>query len=128
MKKKINKIKKKEKSIYKFGELFSLFFSIWCIDFLTTIIALNFSLFEGKFVEVNPIANWFFSLGLIGWVIAFLYSLSIIALVSFLLIKLINIPKNENTKLSLWLLSIITFMVIEINIIWGNMTLMIGNL
>lgn len=114
-----------EKKTYQTSKLFSILFPIWCIDFITTVIALNF--FEG-FIEINPIPNWLFSFGVIGWIFAFLYSFILILLLSYFIIRVINMFKNENFKLSLYVLSIILFIILESFTIVNNINLMLNSL
>jgi len=111
---------------YKTSELFLVFFAVWCIDFFTTIMALNLKIFEGKFYEVNPISNWFFSLGLFGWVLAFMFSFVMLFIFSWGIIRLINKLKSEDLKFSLWIGVIVLFILFEGNVIFNNINLMMG--
>ena len=112
----------------KAKDLFYIFFSIWCVDFLTTILALNLSMFEGKFYEMNPLSNWFFSFGLIGWIGAFVFSFITISLLCFLETKLINRVRNENMRFNLYILLIFLFVLFEGNVIVNNINLMLFNM
>ncbi len=53
--------------------------SVMSIDFITTIIALNF---RTQLVESNPINAFFFSFGVLGWIVSIFFSFSCIYLFS----------------------------------------------
>ena len=114
------------KKVYRVSDLFYLFFAVWCVDFATTILALNLSRFDGMFYEVNPLSSWFFSFGVIGWMGAFLFSFTTLLVISFLIIKLINSMKSEDAKFSLWIGAIVMFLIFEGNVIFNNIMLMTG--
>ena len=118
-------MKQEKKFKAKTKDLFYIFFSVWCIDFITTVLALNLKVFEGKLTEGNPIANWFFSFGLIGWITAFLFSFSLIFLLCFLGTKLINSLKNEKLKVLSFMLFFSLFVLFEFIAILNNIILML---
>jgi len=67
---------------YNWEYLFYLFSIIWSIDFILTIIALN--LRKEEVYEANLISAFFYSNGLAGYIINFIFCLSIIFLLCFL--------------------------------------------
>ena len=115
-----------QKKLYKVSDLFYIFFAVWCVDFVTTIVALNLKRFDGLFYEVNPLSNWFFSHGVIGYMGAFLFSFTTLLILSFFIVKLINSLKSEDLKVSVWLGMIVLFIIFEGNVIFNNITLMSG--
>ena len=117
---------KVEKRIYKCVDMFYIFFIIWLVDFMTTILALNLPALEGKLVELNPIVNWFHSFGFIGWVGAFFYSVMGIFLLSFFVTTLINYLKNETLKHNIWILVIGIIVMVETIAILNNIWWMLS--
>lgn len=64
-------------------QIFSIIFGIWFIDFLTTAYFMNFTTLS----EGNKIVKYFFSLGLIGWVITFFYAAFCYLIFTILIVK-----------------------------------------
>ena len=112
----------------KAKDLFYIFFSVWCLDFFTTILALNLNVFEGKFYEMNPLSAWFYSFGLIGWIGAFCFSFLTIFIICFLETKFVNRIRNENMRFNLYILLIFLFVLFEGNVIVNNINLMLFNM
>ncbi|GEM_PF-3043573 len=104
---------------YKWSYLFYLFSIIWSIDFILTILALN--LRAGEVYEANLISAFFYSNGIIGYIINFIFCLSVIFLLSFFVTKLINRLKNKIHKKVMWVLIIIIFVLIEGGVIINNL-------
>ena len=71
--------------------IFLFLFTLYTLDYLSTVIALN--LMSG-FSEANPVHSYLFSLGLGGWIISFI----ITALVVYLLALIIEKGKNVIVK------------------------------
>jgi len=121
------KIKKLDevKFIPNWKNLYMIFISIWGIDFFTTIIALNLPRYAGKLYEINPLSAWFYQFGLIGWIGAFLYSMITLFLLSWGVCKLLNKLKNQNYKINLYYAIIILFVVLEGNVIFNNLMMLL---
>lgn len=56
--------------------VFLSFVAIYMLDFITTVIAL--CLFDGKFIEANPLQAQFFALGWYGWFMSLFFTFSIL--------------------------------------------------
>lgn len=102
----------------KIKQIFGIFTSIWIIDFILTVIALN----KFGFIERNPIAGFFYSMGLFGYVFFFLLAIGFLFVISILLHKISYNKYNLNPKLSLGLgisiFCVIAFVVILNNLYW----------
>lgn len=103
---------------YSWKNLFFIFFILWNIDFILTIILLNFR--EG-FYEANFISAFLYSLGVIGYMINFIFCMLIIFLLSFLVTKLVNRLKGEKYKRTMHYIIIILFILIEGMVILNNL-------
>jgi len=104
---------------YNWEYLFYLFSIIWSMDFILTIIVLNWR--KGEVYEANLISAFFYSNGIIGYIINFIFCLSIIFLLSFFVTKLVNKLKNKIHKKVMWILVIIIFVLIEGGVIINNL-------
>jgi len=105
--------------------MFIIFAFVFSVDFLTTTLALNLSKFEGMFVELNPIASYFQSFGLIGYMGNFVFSLILLYLVSLVICKLLTKIKNDDYRKNLYMGMIILYLFIELAIIGNTIWLMI---
>ena len=83
--------KKKENKKYPYKKnkvnpkkIFSIMFGIWIIDFITTIIGVNFFGFK----ESNPLPAFLYSFGIIGWFSMFFFTGFILYSYSLLLSKI----------------------------------------
>jgi len=110
-----------EKFIPNRIKMFKIFMFVWSLDFLTTIIALNLDKYSGLLYETNPISNWFFSFGFLGYIGAFLYSLTTLFLLSWVICKLINKRiKSKGLKMNIYYGTIILFCIFEGSAIFNN--------
>ena len=108
--------------------LYIIFISIWCIDFLTTIISLNLPRYAGKLYETNPLSAWLFGFGFIGWVGAFVYSMTTIFLISYSVCWLLNKRiKTDDLRFNLYLAVLFIFILFEGNAIFNNLGLLMAN-
>ncbi|GAH06432.1 unnamed protein product [marine sediment metagenome] len=108
---------------YNYKNLFYLISLVWVVDFILTIIALNFK--EGLY-EYNFISAFFYSNGIIGYIINFILCMSILFFMSFFVCKLINRLKGERYKKILWYVVITLFLLTEGVIIINNIWLLIN--
>ena len=120
----MKKIRQEEIWIPKWADLFTILISVWVVDFITTILALNLKIFDGQFQELNPFSAWLFGFGFWGWVIAFAYSTITFFLLSFFSCKLLKRLKSEDYKRNLYYAILFFFIVVEGNAIFNNITLM----
>ena len=104
--------------------LYTILISVWLMDFWTTVLALNLPRFKGVLTELNPLGNYFFSLGWWGYAIAFIYSFITIFCLSFFSCKLINRLKNEDFRANLYYGIMFLFILLEGNAIYNNIIMM----
>jgi len=103
---------------YSWKNIFYIFSLMWIVDFTLTIILLNL---RTGFYEANFISAFLYSLGVIGYIINFILCLSVILLLSFLVIKLINKLQGEKYKRTLYYIVMILFILIEGIVILNNL-------
>jgi len=122
------KIKKQLK--IKLRYVFFILVGIWTVDFITTIIALNF--FIG-FSEANKCAAYLFNLGWYGWFISFFLTMSMLFLFTFILgyigksFKKLEEKKNVVGYYNLYLAFVTgIFVGFEILVIINNVSLLLG--
>jgi hypothetical protein len=118
--------KKKYKKKYKKGghsrvdkktATFILLAFVWCVDFFTTIIALAV-LNDGRLYEANPIMAWLMGFGVVGWMIAFIFGLSVLWLLTSVADKIIKrVGLKEDIA---WFLVMMTFVILELMTITNN--------
>lgn len=109
----------------KTKNIFFILFGIWIIDFLTTIISLNFL---NGFQESNLISNYLYSLGFKGYLLFFLMALIFIFILSFFLLKIYSYLEKKWDKKRAFLIIIIPiviFVLLELYCIINNIVLML---
>jgi hypothetical protein len=103
-------------------------FGIWLLDFTSTVIALNF--FD-NIMEANKIANYFYSHGLWGWIIDFIFTFILLFYLSYFLRKVQDWCKKQikpGEKDISWIVSfsaILLFVICETYIIIHNIGVML---
>jgi len=105
--------------------MFTIFAGIFSLDFLSTILALNLRRFDGMFYELNPLAAWFQSFGVLGYMGAFIFSMTTLYLLSFGICKLLSKIKNKDYQVNLYIFSIFLFVLFEGNVVWNNIMQMV---
>ena len=103
-------------------EIFKIFAGIWAIDFITTVIALNFYL---NMVERNPIAKFFYDKGLVGFIIFFTLAMIGLLIMSYRIRKTSYNKYNSEPELT-WKIGVFVFCSIEIIVIINNMYWLTG--
>jgi len=116
-----SKKKKKKSWELKKTTVLITWLAVYTIDYITTVIALNLpSLAHKGLYEANPIAAAFFSLGWVGWVFSFIFSMGIIVLlvemVFYLKPKAKALPPNFLPLLSMGMIVTLDGLVIINNI------------
>lgn len=105
----------------KLKTIFLIMFSIWCLDYLTTFIALNF--FKG-FYERNKIFSELFLIGWNGWALVFIISFIIIFILSFFMYKTsefgVKITKKEKVGKIIVYIGVGFFFVLEFYAVINN--------
>jgi len=101
-----------------FTRLFLIMFGLWVIDFITTVIGLEFL----GFYEANEIARVVYNLGFKGYYFFFLSSASILFSISYILVKL----KEKYNKVILIELPLIIYFINEGTIVIHNIILIIS--
>ncbi len=80
----------------KFTKLFLITFSVWTIDFITTMIGLSKGL-----VESNPLYAYIYSFGLPGYIFGYIFAFGVMFLFSKIVIFLYEQVKEE--RFSEWI-------------------------
>lgn len=121
---------KKEHLEVKLRHIFFILAGIWTIDFITTIIALNF--FTG-FVEASALPAYLFSLGWYGWFISFFLTMFILFIFTLVIgfaglqVKKLEDEKNVVGYYNFYLAFVTgIFCGLEILVIINNVGLLLG--
>ena len=99
----------------KLSDIFIVLAGVWTIDFLVTIIALNYC----GLSEFNKISNYFYSYGVVGYMISFVFNCIILFLLSWAIWKYSNYKSNKDSKYIVFI-PIGLFVLIEIIVIIHN--------
>lgn len=98
-------------------KVFLIISSVWFIDFLTTVIALNIGLYES-----NPIARFLYSFGFFGFVFSFVLVMISLFVYSIFLNKISYNKYNSLPRFTTFL-GVSIFVVLEIYTIINNVFL-----
>lgn len=111
----------------KLRNLYFLIFSVWVLDFITTVIGVGFM----GFTEQTPIPAYLYSLGWYGWVIGFLLAGLIFFLLSLLVYSVKYLPRikkdfPEGSVEFITFITIGTIWILEGFVIFNNLGLITG--
>jgi len=99
----------------KLQHIFFIIMGVWTIDFLITIIALNYF----GLSEFNKISNYFYSYGIMGYIVVFIFACFILWILSWVIWKYSNYKSNKDSKYIVFI-PLGLFVLIEIIVIIHN--------
>lgn len=99
----------------KLSNIFFILMGVWTIDFLVTIIALNYY----GLSEFNKISNYLYNYGVIGYMISFVFTCIVLLLLSWVIWKYSNYKSNKDSKYIVFI-PIGLFVLVEIIVIIHN--------
>ena len=104
----------------KIRNIFKILAGVWCIDFILTVILINF--YVGM-IESNPIPRFFYERGFWGFFMFFWITMILLALFSFFLKWISNRKVVKNPEM-VQIVGILTFVVLESYCIINNVRLL----
>ena len=102
-----------KKNEIKIKNIFMIFIILWVMDFVLTFIALNFS---NNFVEINPIARFFYGMGFSGFLLFFVIVFFYFLILSYSLHKISYNKYNRKPELTMKV-GLFVYLIISITII-----------
>lgn len=104
----------------KLKTIFFILVGVWSLDFLSTIIGINF--FNGIYEKIF-VPSWFFSLGLLGWVLFALFAISLLFFSSCFFTYFQNCLNKEKDGLGFMVTytPIVIFGIFELFVLFNNL-------